>query len=121
MTFTYYSLIKFLQLREDSHAQAEIRSYATRIGEWFRSRVMSGGPVGDNKALYRALEPKMIMTDDNPFKIPIVTKPEGDSTVVVMDAEKNEVVEGMTDEEYAKIYEQSIQQQDAEEAIKEEQ
>ena len=121
MTFTYYSLIKFLQLREDSHAQAEIRSYATRIGEWFRSRVMSGGPVGDNKALYRALEPKMIMADDNPFKTPIVTKPEGDSTVVVMDAEKNEVVEGMTDEEYAKIYEQSIQQQDAEEATKEEQ
>lgn len=37
MTFTYKSLLKFLNLREDPHAQAEIRMYATAIGDWFRN------------------------------------------------------------------------------------
>ena len=36
LTFTYKNLLKFLNLREDSHAQAEIRKYATSIGDWFR-------------------------------------------------------------------------------------
>ena len=36
MTFTYASLIKFLELRESKAAQAEIRMYAQNIGSWFR-------------------------------------------------------------------------------------
>ena len=35
ITFTWDYLFKFLQLREDKHAQAEIRSYAIKIGDWF--------------------------------------------------------------------------------------
>lgn len=37
MTFTYKNFLKFLNLREDKHAQAEIRLYATAIGDWFRA------------------------------------------------------------------------------------
>ena len=37
MTFTYATLFKFLHLREASGAQAEIRQYAVRIGDWIRS------------------------------------------------------------------------------------
>jgi len=39
MTFNFYSMAKFLQLREDRHAQAEIRKFATEIGYWFRNHV----------------------------------------------------------------------------------
>lgn len=35
MTFTYKSLLKFLLLREDKAAQAEIRAYAQDIADWF--------------------------------------------------------------------------------------
>lgn len=42
MTYTFKSLIKFLELREHSAAQAEIRMYATAFGEWFRSNA----PIG---------------------------------------------------------------------------
>lgn len=37
ITFTIKNFLKFLNLREDKHAQAEIRKYATALGEWFRS------------------------------------------------------------------------------------
>lgn len=37
MTFTFKTFLKFLNLREDKHAQAEIRMYAQAVGEWFRS------------------------------------------------------------------------------------
>lgn len=37
ITFTYKSLFKFLELREDTHAQAEIRKYATAIGKTIRN------------------------------------------------------------------------------------
>ena len=40
MTFTYSSIFKFLQLREASGAQAEIRKYATEIGAWIRSHTI---------------------------------------------------------------------------------
>lgn len=36
MTFTFKNLIKFLELRENPHAQAEIRLAATELGKWFR-------------------------------------------------------------------------------------
>lgn len=37
MTFTFKNFLKFLNLREDKHAQAEIRMYAQAVGDWFRS------------------------------------------------------------------------------------
>lgn len=37
MTFTYKKFMKFLDLREDKAAQAEIRLYANGVGDWFRS------------------------------------------------------------------------------------
>ena len=37
VTFTYKSLLKFLDLREDTAAQAEIRLYATTLGDIFRT------------------------------------------------------------------------------------
>lgn len=37
MTFTVKSFLMFLHLREDKHAQAEIRMYAQAVGDWFRS------------------------------------------------------------------------------------
>lgn len=40
MTFTFKSLLKFLYLREDKAAQAEIRLYATSLGDWFRSNTI---------------------------------------------------------------------------------
>ena len=36
ITFTYKKFLKFLNLREDVHAQAEIRMYAQAVGNWFR-------------------------------------------------------------------------------------
>ncbi len=37
ITFTFKNLLKFLELREDNAAQAEIRHYAETLGEWFRN------------------------------------------------------------------------------------
>lgn len=37
ITFTFKKFLKFLNLREDKHAQAEIRMYATSVGDWFRA------------------------------------------------------------------------------------
>lgn len=62
MTFTYKSLLKFLFLREDIHAQAEIRSFATSLGEWFRgATVFNTKEICDNYTL-----PKTVV-DDNVF------------------------------------------------------
>ena len=36
ITFTWSSFFSFLYLREDPHAQAEIRGYALTLGKWFR-------------------------------------------------------------------------------------
>ena len=36
MTFTWRNFFIFLELREAKNAQAEIREYATALGEWFR-------------------------------------------------------------------------------------
>ena len=39
VTFTYKNLLKFLYLREDPAAQAEIRSFATALGDWVRENI----------------------------------------------------------------------------------
>lgn len=103
VTFTFYNLIKFLQLREDSHAQAEIRQYGEKIGEWFRMNVIDGGSVKDKEPLYYVLTPTMIAMakeELNMFFRPIIDIP------------REENIDGMSedisDEEYAKMYENSI-------------
>lgn len=111
MTFNFYTLIKFLQLREDSHAQVEIRSYATRIGDIFRNDVFT---LGDKKEdLYSALIPNIIGMNDEvrkPIFMPIV---EQKGTVIQTD--KNEVAEPISEDELEKIYENNIKMEDAEE------
>lgn len=105
ITFTYYNLIKFLELREDSHAQAEIRSYAGRIGKWFREAVFNPDPENPSE-LYGALNP--VMTDESAFSVHLgELRPE---------SADDSVTEDLSDEEYAKLMEDSIRQQDAEEA-----
>ena len=99
MTFTYYSLIKFLQLREDTHAQAEIRGYALRIGEWFRSMLEKESSVFCND-IYEVLKPT---SADTPFSVPIVGSKESD---------EDKVTENMTAEEYATLASISIEKQD---------
>lgn len=54
ITFTWRRLFKFLQLREDPHAQAEMRGYGVTIGEWFRMLYR------EYSDLYKALDPKSI-------------------------------------------------------------
>ena len=87
MTFTYYSLIKFLQLREDSHAQAEIRGYATRIGQWFRQNA-GNDCVVFNTNIYTALLPNSM---HSPFTAPIINPDPDTSSVIVGD--DNTVIE----------------------------
>jgi len=83
ITFTYKNLLKFLFLREDAHAQAEIRSFATSLGEWFRgATVFNTKEICDNYTL-----PKTVV-DDNV------------SLYVEADAPIEEHT--MTDEEYIK-------------------
>ena len=82
MTFTYYSLIKFLQLREDSHAQAEIRGYATRIGQWFRQNAGNDCVVFSNEGIYTALLPNSM---HSPFTAPIINPDTDTSSIIVGD------------------------------------
>ncbi len=63
MTFTYKNLFKFLYLREDKAAQAEIRSYALKLGEWFRKTIPMGKEMIDTYANI----PRLCM--DNPIVI----------------------------------------------------
>ena len=63
MTFTYKTLFKFLYLREDKAAQVEIRSYAIKLGEWFRNTV----PMGKEMIETYANTPRLCM--DNPIVI----------------------------------------------------
>lgn len=58
MTFTYKNLFKFLQLREDKHAQAEIRLAATELGKWVREYL--NGFVDD---IYEFTKPYYILKD----------------------------------------------------------
>ena len=113
MTFNYYTFIKFLQLREDAHAQAEIKSYADRLGAWFRNNVINGGNPA-NAGLYDALIPNEIAvkTADNNYFMQTITIDPGFGNEPWRDG--NEVGEALSDEEYAKIYEESIKKEDEE-------
>lgn len=101
MTFTYYSLIKFLQLREDAHAQAEIRGYAEVIGKWFRDTISKENSIFGENDIFLALLPKM--DNKNVFaRTPILSKED------TIPTEENEVVENLSPEEYQRIISDSI-------------
>lgn len=65
ITFTYKNLLKFLNLREDRAAQAEIRLYATAVGEWFRSKT----EFNTKELCDLYTKPRLLIED--PFKIDI--------------------------------------------------
>ena len=44
MTFTWRNFFSFLHLREEAHAQAEIRKYAIELGDYFRTHIWPNGP-----------------------------------------------------------------------------
>lgn len=48
MTFTYSHLMKFLELRENEAAQAEIRKYANDLGLWFRDNTSFSNKEDDD-------------------------------------------------------------------------
>lgn len=63
MTFTYRMLFKYMQLREASGAQAEIRMYTQSLADWIRSHTdFSSKAITDTYTL-----PKMLIED--PFKL----------------------------------------------------
>lgn len=65
ITFTYRNFFKFLNLRENKAAQAEIRLYATSVGEWFRNNTdFKTKEICD---LY--LNPRLLIED--PFNIDV--------------------------------------------------
>lgn len=59
MTFTYKNLFKFLYLREDKAAQAEIREYALDIGKWFRENI----PMGKELINLYSNTPRLLLGD----------------------------------------------------------
>lgn len=65
ITFTFKNFLKFLELREDRAAQAEIRTYAIAVGEWFRS--VSKFNTKELCSLYT--KPRLLIED--PFKIDV--------------------------------------------------
>lgn len=68
ITFTYKNLLKFLELREHTSAQAEIRAYALKLGEYVRS-VSSWLKNDDKDYAYGFNKPRLIVED--PFKFDI--------------------------------------------------
>ena len=65
ITFTYKSLLKFLNLREDKAAQAEIRTYAVALGNWIRENT----EFGTKELCDLYTQPRLLIED--PFKIDI--------------------------------------------------
>lgn len=53
ITFTWSSFFSFLYLREDPHAQAEMRGYGQALGKWFRETFQ-----GKYDDVYAGLNPK---------------------------------------------------------------
>lgn len=63
VTFTYKNFIKFLDLREEPAAQAEIRKYASAVGEFFRTLTKF-----DSKELIKLYTNPRLLIED-PWKI----------------------------------------------------
>lgn len=85
ITFTYTTLIHFLKLRTDSHAQAEIRMYANIILEDFQHYLASDEPDIDSANLFDYLIPRCMFSEierevivDEEVTSSIPTDPESD-------------------------------------------
>ena len=98
MTFTFSKFFKFLDLREDKAAQAEIRMYAQSIGDVFRENT----EFSTKEIMNMYLQPKLLIED--PFKIDV-------------DMGTSEEVVNITEEDYLKaaglntddIYEEPVE------------
>lgn len=107
ITFTYYNFIKFLQLREDNHAQAEIRGFAKILGSWFREAIAKNIPSWNKENnIYDALNP--VMKDESFFSHRI------DDTVDTSADLESQYVEVMTDDEYRQLAINSVIKEDEE-------
>ena len=83
MTFTYRNLLKFLSLREDPAAQAEIRIYATALGNFIRANT----DIRTKEFLEQLISPKLL------FKDPFISELE-------FEGEIEEEVKEFTEEDY---------------------
>lgn len=90
MTFTYNSFAKFLYLRVDKAAQAEIRTYAKALKEWFRANVQ----VTDSMIDVYTVTPKIKLKGESEYAELIGYE---DS---VEEANKDELKDHFTEEEY---------------------
>ena len=86
VTFTFKSLFKFLELREDTAAQREIRLFATKLGDIFRTNTKF---TEEDKFIYS--KPRILIeNDDIGFE---------DMGEVTEEVEESEVIAEPTDEE----------------------
>ena len=92
MTFTYKSFFKFLDLREHTAAQAEIRKFAINAGDIFRAST----PFVNKDIISTYLAPRLLVTD--PFENELLENI-GD---VEESEEKIEEVD-MTEDDYIKL------------------
>lgn len=90
MTFTYRSLIQFLKLRTDSHAQAEIRAYANIIDEAFVSYLNANVP-NFTKDIYYYTIPRYMKTEDEEYQTPIEIDEVLDERIIQVLADEIEV------------------------------
>lgn len=65
ITFTYKNLLKFLNLREHSAAQAEIRMYATALGDYIRANT----DINTKEICDNLTNPRLLV--EEPFKIDV--------------------------------------------------
>lgn len=112
ITFNWYHLIKYLQLREDSHAQSEMRDYGIKIGEWFRENVFdlyhrddNNEMVKDIRGIFDILIPTIV--NHTTATVPIVSKEE--ARILTQD---NEVAETVSQEELLELASKTIKDDD---------
>lgn len=86
MTFTYRSLLSFLHLRTESHAQAEIRLYADSIFEAFSEYLSNNVPEFDDD-IYYYLIPRCMKTESDEYAIEVDEPIDEETVEVVMDEE----------------------------------
>ena len=84
----------FLFLREDLHAQVEIREFAKNLGEWFRTSFPDFGN------LYDALEPYSINNSNYTINL--------NKSTSEIDSVDEVISEGITEEEINKLLDEQI-------------
>ena len=94
ITFTWRSFFMFLFLREDLHAQVEIREFAKNLGEWFRTSFPDFGN------LYDALEPYSINNSNYTINL--------NKSTSEIDSVDEIISEGITEEEINKLLDEQI-------------